>query len=168
MFDFWSVYSGERFRASWPSCYLMWFNGSYMGLWDIGLGIYVWDLSRCNLHGWLEGRFGPIWYPHLKQKKKKRRRRRMWDYCNSVPLYALRGIEYFISIVREVSSKEILCFIFDRVVSPCWVFLAHLSHRLRVSYCHWPMSVVRRLSSTIALNNISSETARPRALIFGM
>ena len=23
-------------------------------------------------------------------------------------------------------------------------FLAHLSHRLRVSYCHWPMSVVRR------------------------
>ena len=80
----------------------------------------------------------------------------------------LRGIEYFICIVREVSSKEILCFIFDRVVSPCWVFLAHLSHRLRVSYCHWPMSVVRRLSSTIALNNISSETARPRALIFGM
>ena len=29
-------------------------------------------------------------------------------------------------------------------------------------------SVVRRASSTIALNNISSETARPRALIFGM
>ena len=48
------------------------------------------------------------------------------------------------------------------------VLLAHLSHRLRVSYCHWPMSVVRRASSTIALNNISSETARPRALIFGM
>ena len=47
-------------------------------------------------------------------------------------------------------------------------FLAHLSHRLRVSYCHWQMSVVRRPSSTIALNNISSETARPRALIFGM
>ena len=22
MFDFWSVYSGERFRASWPSCLL--------------------------------------------------------------------------------------------------------------------------------------------------
>ena len=21
MFDFWSVYSGERFRASWPSCF---------------------------------------------------------------------------------------------------------------------------------------------------
>ena len=42
-------------------------------------------------------------------------------------------------------------------------FLAHLSHRLRVSYCHWPMSVVHRPSS-----NISSETARPRALIFGM
>ena len=56
-----------------------------------------------------------------------------------------------------------------------FLFLAHLSHRLRVSYCHWPMSVVRRPSfvvrrpsSTIALNNISSETARPRALIFGM
>ena len=55
------------------------------------------------------------------------------------------------------------------------IFLAHLSHRLRVSYCHWPMSVVRRASSvvrrassTIALNNISSETARPRALIVGM
>ena len=47
-------------------------------------------------------------------------------------------------------------------------FLAHLSHRLRVSYCHWPMSVVRRASSTIVLKNISSETARPRALIFGM
>ena len=44
-----------------------------------------------------------------------------------------------------------------------------------MSYCHGPMSVVRRASSvvrrassTIALNNISSETARPRALIFGM
>ena len=111
--------------------YLMWFNGSYMGLWDIGLGIYVWDLSRCNLHGWLEGRFGPIWYPHLKKKEKKRRRRRVWDYCNSVPLYALRGIEYFICIVREVSSKEILCFIYDRVVSPCWVFF----YLLRVG--HW-------------------------------
>ena len=55
------------------------------------------------------------------------------------------------------------------------LFLAQLSHRLRVSYCHWPMSVVRRLScvmrrasSTIALKNTSSETARPRALIFGM
>ena len=23
MFDFWPVYSGERFRASWPSCYVM-------------------------------------------------------------------------------------------------------------------------------------------------
>ena len=22
MFDFWSVYSGERFRASWPSCFI--------------------------------------------------------------------------------------------------------------------------------------------------
>ena len=22
MFDFWPVYSGERFRASWPSCFL--------------------------------------------------------------------------------------------------------------------------------------------------
>ena len=55
------------------------------------------------------------------------------------------------------------------------LFLAHLSQRLRVSYCHQPMSVVRRatcvmrrLSSTIASNDISSETARPRALIFGM
>ena len=53
--------------------------------------------------------------------------------------------------------------------------LAHLSHRLRVSYCHRPMSVVRRAScvvrrasSTIALNNIFSKTARPMALIFGM
>ena len=54
-------------------------------------------------------------------------------------------------------------------------FLAHLSHRLMVSYCHQPMSgvrrqssVVRRPSSTIASNDISSETAKPRALIFGM
>ena len=23
MFDFWPVYSGEQFRASWPSCYVM-------------------------------------------------------------------------------------------------------------------------------------------------
>ena len=37
-----------------------------------------------------------------------------------------------------------------------------------VSYCHQPMSVVRRASSTIASNDISSETAKPRALIFGM
>ena len=29
------------------------------------------------------------------------------------------------------------------------VFLAHLSHRLRVSYCHWPMSVVRRPSCVV-------------------
>ena len=31
MFDFWSVYSGERFRASWPSCfflYLLFFSFS--------------------------------------------------------------------------------------------------------------------------------------------
>ena len=62
------------------------------------------------------------------------------------------------------------------------VFLAHLSHRLMVSYCHQPMSVVsrpscvvrrpscvvRRPSSTIASNDISSETSKPRALIFGM
>ena len=31
-----------------------------------------------------------------------------------------------------------------------------------------PSSVVRRVSSTIASNDISSETARPRTLIFGM
>ena len=31
--------------------YLMWLNGSYMGLWDIELGIYVWDLSRCDVRG---------------------------------------------------------------------------------------------------------------------
>ena len=42
-----------------------------------------------------------------------------------------------------------------------------------MSYCHWPVSVVRRASSVVrrqqfALNNISSETIRPRALIFGM
>ena len=54
-----------------------------------------------------------------------------------------------------------------------YLFLAHLSHRLRVSYCHWPMSVVHRASSVVrrqqfALNNICSETASPRALIFGM
>ena len=49
-----------------------------------------------------------------------------------------------------------------------YLFLAHLSHRLRVSYCHWPSCVVRRPSSTIALKNISSETVRPRALIFDM
>ena len=45
--------------------------------------------------------------------------------------------------------------------------LAHLSHRLKVSYCHQPMAacVVRR--PQFALNDIS-ETSRPRALIFGM
>ena len=42
--------------------------------------------------------------------------------------------------------------------------LAHLSHRLRVGQC--PSCVVRR--QQFALNNISSETARPSALIFGM
>ena len=46
--------------------------------------------------------------------------------------------------------------------------LAHLSQRLGVSYCHQPMSVVRRVSSTITSNDISSETASPRTLIFGM
>ena len=29
------------------------------------------------------------------------------------------------------------------------VFLAHLSHRLRVSYSHWPMSVVLRPSCVV-------------------
>ena len=23
MFEFWPVYSGERFRASWPSCFIL-------------------------------------------------------------------------------------------------------------------------------------------------
>ena len=35
-----------------------------------------------------------------------------------------------------------------------------------MSYCHWPITVLRR--EQFALNNISSETVRPRALIFGM
>ena len=37
-----------------------------------------------------------------------------------------------------------------------------------VSYCHQPMSGARRPSSTTASNDILSETAKPRALIFGM
>ena len=37
-----------------------------------------------------------------------------------------------------------------------------------VSYCHQPMSGVRRPSSTFASNDISSETAKPGAFIFGM
>ena len=54
-----------------------------------------------------------------------------------------------------------------------YLFLSHLSHRLRgellpLANVRRPSFVVRRASSTIALNNISSETARPRALIFGM
>ena len=73
-------------------------------------------------------------------------------------------------------------FLFATLDEKTAVFLAHLSHRLMVSYCHQPMSGVRRQSSvvrrpscvvcrpssTIASNDISSETARPRALIFGM
>ena len=55
--------------------------------------------------------------------------------------------------------------------------LAHLSYRPKVSYCHQPMSVMSQPSRVVhpassttifALNNISSETIRPRALIFGM
>ena len=37
-----------------------------------------------------------------------------------------------------------------------------------LAYVRRASSVVCHASSTIALNNISSETARPRALIFGM
>ena len=37
----------------------------------------------------------------------------------------------------------------------CQVFLAHLSHRLRVSYCHWPMYVVRR--ALCVVNNCFKE-----------
>ena len=37
------------------------------------------------------------------------------------------------------------------MISQIW-FLAHLSHRLRVSYCHWPVSVVRRPSCVV--NNL--------------
>ena len=32
MFDFWSVYSGERIRASWPSCFPF---GTKGGIWDM-------------------------------------------------------------------------------------------------------------------------------------
>ena len=52
-------------------------------------------------------------------------------------------------------------------VKACESF-GHLRQRLRVSYGHQPMSVVRRPSSTLASNDISSKIARPRALIFNM
>ena len=86
----------------------------------------------------------------------------------------------------SVFPRDVLGEIFDLIESVSENFptylLAHLSHRLMVSYCHQPMSgvrrpssvvrrassVVRRPSSTIASNDIFSETAKPRALIFGM
>ena len=37
-----------------------------------------------------------------------------------------------------------------------------------MSYCHQPMSVVCCVRQQFSLSNIFSETARPRALIFGM
>ena len=46
----------------------------------------------------------------------------------------------------------------EMVYSLCMVFLAHLSHRLMVSYCHQPMSVVRRqqlLQTTSPLKPLS-------------
>ena len=51
--------------------------------------------------------------------------------------------------------------------------LAHLSHRLKVSYCHQPLSVMRRpwcfvFHQQFALNYILSGNSRPKALIFGM
>ena len=43
---------------------------------------------------------------------------------------------------------------------------------MRVSYCHEPVSIVCHALSVIklffSLNDIFSETTRPRALIFGM
>ena len=32
MFDFWPVYSGERFRASWPSCFIFTILNTYVPL----------------------------------------------------------------------------------------------------------------------------------------
>ena len=70
------------------------------------------------------------------------------------------------------------CFFQQRLTNPlpgCWgqvkifagilstsadfPFLVHLSHRLKVSHCHHPISIMRRVLSTIASNHISSETA---------
>ena len=72
---------------------------------------------------------GPFWSHLVSTFKKKVEKKKKKKNVNSVPLYALRGIEYFICIVREVSRKEILCFIFDRVVSPCWVFFLFAESR---------------------------------------
>ena len=68
----------------------------------------------------IRGRF----WSHLVSTFKKKRKKEEEESEIIVILfhYALRGIEYFICIVGEVSSKEILCFIYDRVVSPCWFF----------------------------------------------
>ena len=34
MFDFWSVYSGERIRASWPSCFAIYHTASTRAVWS--------------------------------------------------------------------------------------------------------------------------------------
>ena len=51
----------------------------------------------------------------------------------------------------EIIMQE--CFLGDvtpyQTCSNRSALLAHLSHRLRVSYCHWPMSVVRRPSCVV-------------------
>ena len=43
-------------------------------------------------------------------------------------------------------------------------FLAHLSYRLRMSYCHWPVSVVRRASCDV--RRASSVVRRASSTIF--
>ena len=50
--------------------------------------------------------------------------------------------------------------------SYCQDSLVHLSHSLRISYCHLSMSIV--YCQKFALNDIFPETTRLRALIFGM
>ena len=49
-------------------------------------------------------------------------------------------------------------------------FLAHLSHKLMVSYCHQPFCRASYIvcRQQFALNDIFFETSRPRALTFNM
>ena len=86
--------------------------------------------------------------PPQKKKKKKKKKIQIWILCQNSLTRELK-----IRVVGFVHKK--LLTYFEMLIVPHALqcvdgcFLAHLSHRLMVSYCHQPMSGVRRPSSVV-------------------
>ena len=90
----------------------------------------------------------PLPPPPPPPPQKKKKKKKIWILCQNSLTRELK-----IRVVGFVLKK--LLTYFEMLIVPHALqcvdgcFLAHLSHRLRVSYCHWPMSVVRRPSCIV-------------------